>query len=245
MTGGEFIRQIVIYQRTDPMFLPLANFALWLVLGYWPVLPMLMVGSYFILRNLRNVLVLFVGVAVLINLTIISRVGSAQNYQFEIIFASAILGGLGLSEFLRQESKLLTGTFVAIPLIILFSRGLVEFPDAGYADRSKEATQIISDANYPILSEKSGIVLDAGKTPYLCDPFILEQMAKMGTWDEAPLLNDLNTNRIPYVITQYKLPDYQHYRFNKPVQESILANYHVIMDASDYDYSFVVYKANK
>ena len=87
------------------------------------------------------------------------------------------------------------------------------------------------------------MVVDAGKMPY-DEPFVYSNLARLGYFDGNIVLNDLKTNKIEYVITQYHLPESGSYRFSEAVQQAILDNYHIVMDSSNYPFSFVVYEAN-
>ena len=88
-----------------------------------------------------------------------------------------------------------------------------------YSLRTKQAETIIRDATYPILTENAQIVVDAGKMPYY-EPFVYSNLARLGYFDGNIVLNDLKTNKIEYVITQYHLPESGSSRFSEAVQQS-------------------------
>ncbi len=243
--GDEFIRQIFLLQRTSPMFLHPMNYLTWLMLDYWPLLTIGIGGLFFAFRQPRNLLVIFAALVLVLNLFLVARSGSSQAYQFEVIFAVCIIGGIGYRELVLNRQRAYLVLFLVIPLISLAAPTLVIFPEPGFAERSNEAEAIIADADYPVLTENAGIVVNAGKDPYLCDPFMFMNYTNSGIWDETQLLQDLETNLIPYVITEHKLPERRLIRCTESVQRAILDHYHIIKDYSDYKNSFVIYKANK
>jgi hypothetical protein len=70
-------------------------------------------------------------------------------------------------------------------------------------------------------------------------------LAHLGYFNEDILLNDLESHRIEYVISQGQLPEKQIQRFGAAVQTAILNNYHIILDAATgQQFGFVVYQVN-
>jgi hypothetical protein len=131
------------------------------------------------------------------------------------------------------------------------------FPTRQYRADVAQAVAILKGADYPILTENAGMVLAAGDVPYY-EPFVFTNLNALGYWSEAKLLNDLDTREIPYVVTEYPLPDPGVKRIDTATQNAIVANYHVILEsgitatsgkgtneAGIYaEYSFVLWKAN-
>ncbi len=245
LSGGEFINQVFFMQRTSPMFQNFLTWAQWLIYDYWQVLPLIAIGLFFVFKQPKHLLTIFVGLTIVVNMALLSRQGSAQNYEFEVIFAMSIIGAIGLIEVIQKHQLIYIGLAIIIPLVALFSRNLMEYPPSDYQGKVDEAKAIIADADYPILTERPNMVLEAGKTPYLCDPFMFMNFTNQGVWNEQTLINDLESNRIPYVITQLELPTEKIKRFNSKVQQAITENYHIVMEYPDNAFSFYVYKSNK
>lgn len=247
ITEGEFLRQMFLYQRTDPMFQGIVNYGQWLVFDFWTLLPALIMGMFFAFNRPKHLLTIYAGVSILIALASIARPGSSQIYMFETIFALALIAPIGLNDVIRERSKyanIYIAMLVIIPLITMFSGGLTYTSTPDYERKVADAQALIADADYPILTENANMVLDAGKSPYLCDPFVFMNLASLGMWDEQPLLDDLNSQKIDYVITQTLIPQNKIRRLTWSAQDAIQANYHIIMDCSEYPYGFVIYKAN-
>ncbi len=221
------------------------NWGNWLIIDFWTLIPLMIFALFYAYQHPKSLITVYGGLSIVIAIVSLGHVGSSQIYMFESIFAIAIMAPLGFPEALKQKQRIgYVAIAVVLPLMALFSNSLMYFSTPDYARSVKLAEAIISDAEYPILTENANMVLDAGKTPYLCDPFVFMNLTAIGTWDEKPLIDDLNNQKIPYVITQLKLPAEKIKRFNTNVQNAILANYDVILDCSEYPYGFVVYVAN-
>jgi hypothetical protein len=131
------------------------------------------------------------------------------------------------------------------------------FPTKQYRANYAQAVAILKGADYPILTENGGMVLAAGDVPYY-EPFVFTNLNALGYWSEAKLLSDLNARKIPYVVTEYPLPDPVVLRIDTATQNAIVANYHIILEsginttsgkgkyeAGIYaEYSFVLWQAN-
>jgi hypothetical protein len=118
------------------------------------------------------------------------------------------------------------------------------FPDKQYAVNCQKAESLISDATYPILTENAALVLAAGKQIYY-EPFVFNNLAHLGYFNEDILLNDLESHRIEYVIAQEHLPEKQIQRFDIVIQMAIVNNYHIILDAATgQQFGFVIYQVN-
>ena len=251
-THGQFFNEVVLYQRTAQMFRPWQNVATFLSFGYIEMFPILIVGLWYAISNIKTYLGIFTLLALAVNLFIITRPGGAPNYFFEIILAFSIMTGLALPEIVESKTKILANkimvyTFVLIFWSLTFNYTLALYPGQTYQQNTQQAEAIIKDATYPILTENAGIVLDAGKVPY-GEPFVFSQLPKFGYWDENSLLGDMQSGRMEYVITQYQMPNKPGIgRIDSTVTQAILDNYHIVLDDENQStgYGFVVYKNNK
>jgi hypothetical protein len=251
LTDGQLIRHIILYTRTYPLIRPPMEYAAYLTVSYLPILPLIALSGYFIFKQFKSVISIFVIVAVVFNLILITRPGAAQNYFFEPIFALSIAAGCALPFIIQERKKVYLALFAVSIWALLSSGSLMIYPDTIYPEKFAHAEAVIQDATYPILTENAGLVLDAGKVPYY-EPFVFNQLSRLEYWDRDLLISDLESKCIQYVITQFKLPFtgniyYQEVqRFDDATQKAISENYHMILDASEArGYGFVVYKANE
>jgi hypothetical protein len=242
VTNGGLYNQVFRYQGntvfnyTATVLNNLAYFIAYLM-------PVFIIGIWRSWKNKTELSSLFVFIALIINTVMLFHIGGNQNYLFESVFALSIAAGIELKNIIENRREWFVYLFIFSVLELAFLVPNLNMADSGYKARASQAEAIISDATYPVLTENAGIVLAAGKEPYY-EPFVFNNMAKLGYFDENIVINDLKQNRIEYVITQYKLPYMESVRFNDQVQRAIIGNYHIVMDASRYQLSFVIYEAN-
>lgn len=249
LTNGEFIKEILLYQRTVPAFQYPMNIILTVVVSLTLYLPATFMAGIFIKDNFKHYLSIFALSALLFNSFTLAHPGGNINYLFETIFAVCILAGLWLANADIVDKSLNVIITAGIFILVLFVLGVTglmgeAFPDKTYIQQYHQGVGIISDATYPILTENAGMVLDAKQVPYY-EPFVFNNLAKLGYFDEKILLKDLDTHRIQYVVTQFMLPNVEMRRFSPAVQSAITENYHVVFKAdTDANYSFVVWERN-
>jgi hypothetical protein len=246
-TEGQFFNEIILFQRTAEMFRPWANVVSYLTIGYIELFPILIIGLWYSISNIKSYIGIFAILALAVNLFIIMRPGGAPNYFFEVVLAFSIMTAIALPEIVERKNKLLVYSFVLIFWSLTFNYTLTLYPPPIYAQNVQKAMSIIEDDTYPILTENAGIVLDAGKVPY-GEPFVFNQLSHFGYWDENNLLQDMKSGHMEYVISQYRMPNQPATgRFDGAVVQAILDNYHVVLDASNDStgYGFVVYKNNQ
>ena len=247
LTQGQFFNEIILYQRTAQMFRPWANVVSYLTIGYIELFPILVIGLWYSISNIKTYVGIFALLALAVNLFIIMRPGGAPNYFFEVVLVFSIMTGLALPQIIERKNKLPVYCFVLIFWSLTFNYTLTLYPPKTYQQNVDKAVEIIKDDTYSILTENAGIVLSAGKVPY-GEPFVFNQLPRFGYWNEDNLLQDMKSGRMEYVITQYKMPDQPATgRLDGYVIKSILDNYHVVLDASNdrTGYGFVVYKNNQ
>ena len=250
-TNGEFIRNILLYQGTVPSFQHPLNILWTLLTSAGLYLPTLILSGIWLKGNYKHFLSIFAVVALVVNVLTLLHTGGTINYLFETIFAMSVLAGLYLGKSEWTEAKTFITLLCSMALLgMLFYSAIwgykSAFPSQQYWNEYQEAVSLISDSDYPILSENAGIVMDAGKIPYY-EPFVFGNLARLCYFDESLVLADLASNKIDYVITQYQLPYTKVQRLSDKVQEAIIENYHMVLDASENSekgYGFVVYEAN-
>jgi hypothetical protein len=242
LTGGEFFRQIFLFQKTYPTFRD--NFIFLIVAGYLELIPLLILSYFYAKNNIRSLLTIYAVVAILISIVTITRPGGAANYLFEAIMALIIVSSCALPGVLKAK-KYVIAVFL-IPVVYLFlGSQLPLYPDLTYRQRVADTQKLIQDTNFPILTDNFNLVYTAGKVPYY-EPFVFSDLAHFGYWDGNILYNDLTSHRIQYVITQYPVGSDKVRRIDQQAEKLILQNYHIVYDYSDtkYNPTFVVYEVN-
>ena len=251
VTGGQFIKEIFLFQMSTPK--PADTIAYIFMYDYLAMGMMILGSIFFWVRNKSHPLIWVAIVAVAINLVSLIRNGGATNYQLEVIPVLSMTAVLGFitPQVIKVVPFALTRIgMVIFSLTLLFKMGGAgPVPDDGYAKASQDVRAIIADATYPIPTEQAGVVLDAGKVPYLVDPFALGQLSGFHLWDDSKFRQDLTDKRIEYVITTSVLPAPTAYRLTPEEQSIILDNYHVVYSKVNPDtvpdsYNFVVYARN-
>jgi len=240
LTHGDFFKQVVTYQQSEIYSGTTSVIEKVIII----VVPILVMGIVYAWKNKTSLLGLSVMVALVMNtLVLFLHTGGNYNYFFEFVFALSLASGVFIQQIIKNRKEFyiwlfafsIAGLIGVIPNLTLV--------DATYSLRAKQAETIIRDATYPILTENAQLVVDAGKMPY-DEPFVYSNLARLGYFDGNIVLNDLKTNKIEYVITQSDLPEIRSYRFSEEVQQAILDNYHIVMDSSNFPFSFVIYEAN-
>jgi hypothetical protein len=262
LTHGGYYREIYLYQRTVPAYqspvLILATVMVGLVL-YLPAT--VMAAAWWTGQNKWELLRIFVILTLTVNVSNLVHPGGNFNYLFESIFAICILAGLYLKDAdMEKDIRLVMAStiFMCIAFLLAVSGLMGEaFPTRQYRADYAQAVSILKGADYPILTENAGMVLAAGDAPYY-EPFVFTNLNALGYWNEDKLLSDLNARKIPYVVTEYPLPDAAVLRIDTTTQNAIVANYRVILEsgitttfgkgkneAGIYaEYSFVLWKAD-
>ena len=262
LTHGGYFREVYLYQRTVPAYQSAALIIATVMVGIVLYLPAtVMAAAWWTGQKKWDLLRIFIIFTLIVNISNLVHPGGNFNYLFESIFAICILAGMYLNHVdMEKDFRLVMASTVFMSVAFLLAAiGLMgeAFPTRQYRADVAQAVAILKGADYPILTENAGMVLAAGDVPYY-EPFVFTNLNALGYWSEAKLLNDLDTREIPYVVTEYPLPDPGVKRIDTATQNAIVANYHVILEsgitatsgkgtneAGIYaEYSFVLWKAN-
>jgi hypothetical protein len=257
LTHGGYYREVYLYQRTVPAYQSPALILATVLVGLVLYLPAtIMAAAWWTGQKKWDLLRIFIIFTLIVNVSNLVHPGGNFNYLFQTIFAVCILVGMYLATInIEKDFNLVLASTIFIGILLLLALFNVmgeSFPSAQYRTDYAQAVSILKGADYPILTENAGMVLAAGDVPYY-EPFVFTNLVALGYWSEAELLNDLNTKEIPYVVTEYPLPDAAVLRIDTATQNAIVANYHVILESGItnnagkgiYDeYSFVLWKAN-
>ncbi len=245
-TDGEFFNQVFLYQRTNPTFKHFADD--FILVGITPLAAYIALSLIFIWRNKRHLLSIFMLISLPLSILLVYRLGSSHVYFVEAIMATCLAASMGLQQVIRREAYPLLIMFV-IPVMFLVSQAVNPiFPDQSYRGRYDAVKEIISDADYPILTENVQVALDAGKVPYY-EPFVFSNLADFGYWDEQSLIDDLTAQRIDYIVSEKPYPRYENRRVSLEVQQAVMKYYEICFQTNYTDpkrekesYNFVVYK---
>ena len=177
---------------------------------------------------------IFMCLALIVNVSNLVHPGGNLNYLFETTFAICICAGMYLAsaDIEKNFNIIIAGSIFMAVLLLLAVTGLYgeSFPTRQYRTDYAKAVTILKGADYPILTENAGMVVDAGQVPYY-EPFVFTNLAHLGYWNEDKLLSDLDTKKIQYVVTEYPLPDTKVLRIDTETQDAIVANYHIILES--------------
>lgn len=212
VTGGEFWRHTVTYN---------ANVMEWGKLGVWAghlarfsgeKLAVAVVGLA-VLWRCRHAAptALAAGVWLLLNgisYIQLAKAGSAANYLLELDVAVAVVAclacGLPLPESATRwrlvQPCLAAVLLVGAALQWLPLRAVSRHPIPVELPGSQVAWTRLVSAPEPVLSELPIYTIRAGK-PVIYQPFIMQQLAAEGRWEQTSFLADLEAGRFPLIVT--------------------------------------------
>jgi len=262
-SGGEYWKQIILYQNTIqnisfPQFLALFPGFL------YPFVALLVLALIYLKRTWGKKDYSLVGTCFVVALAIAMfttlRPGAANLYYIEAIMAGIICATLGLSYMMVYvKRKRLTLNFVtvvcgvAVLASVIMPLRYTAFPDQNYTKAMDTVNELVSDSPSPIITEIPSVALNVGKDLYI-EYFIFANMARLGYWDETPYIEKYNEQYFDYVmlITPLKyrieeselgIPDGH---FTDEALQAIGNNYSLIfVNLSSYwQYSMFLYEAN-
>jgi 4-amino-4-deoxy-L-arabinose transferase-like glycosyltransferase len=255
LTHGGYYREVYLYQRTDPAYQSPALILITVMVGLVLYLPAtVMAAAWWTGQKKWDLLRIFIIFTLIVNVSNLVHPGGNFNYLFESVFVVCILAGMYLNHVdMEKDIRLVMAStiFMCLALFLVIVGLMGEaFPTKQYRADYAQAVTILKGANYPIVTEDAGMVLAAGDVPYY-EPFVFNNLVALNYWHQDKLLSDLDGEKVPYVVTEYPLPDPKLLRFDSAVQSAIILHYHVILTSGIntksgiYDeYSFVLWKAN-
>ena len=261
LTKGNYLREVYLYQRTSPAYQSPAVILVIVLILFALYLPATVMAVSWLSKQKGHLFQIFMCLALIVNVSNLVHPGGNLNYLFETTFAICICAGMYLAsaDIEKNFNIIIAGSIFMAVLFVLAVTGLYgeSFPSKQYRTDYAKAVTILKGADYPILTENAGMVLDAGQVPYY-EPFVFTNLAKLGYWNEDKLLSDLDTKKIQYVVTEYPLPDTGVLRIDTKTQDAIVANYHIILESGITptsgkgmyqsgvyaEYSFVLWQAN-
>ena len=145
-----------------------------------------------------------------------AKTGAEENYYLELIAAGSIALGLRAGE--KQPAVRRAVLLVAAAQLILslpfapaatFTRtygqelqagGSSTVPGKVEREAGKLIVEAVSATPGDVLSEDIGYLIEAGKKPWLEDPYQFSQLARIGRWDESPLLQRIERGEFSLVV---------------------------------------------
>lgn len=239
LTGGEFLRHTVTYNANRmewPMWLLLMKHEIWFFYRFYILALIAALAGGFLIRSpaattphettVRATLGLYalLGAASLLSY---AKVGAGVNYVLEPLAATLIWLAVSLGRLFDaatpRSCPKLAWTIAVAALLLAHSGRLVLrrgelFSSATPIPYDKicagEMAQYLRGVKGELLCEEPFFTLLAGQ-PVRFDPFIMSQLAKEGTWDQAPFLRMIERQDFARIVTDEDLmppqPAYERY----------------------------------
>ncbi len=221
LTGGEYCRHLFLYNINRMQWWALVQYGQHLarLVGPW-----LALGLAFLVWQLRErrveLLTPLLMLAFLSSLACV-KVGAATNYFLEFLWVLALAGGQFLDELHREtESRPLLSPLIA-SIVLLCALQSFHVPATTWdylytrASTSEERVatgrfvHLIREADAQgrrVLSSDASFHLLAGVAPFY-HPFIMNELAREGRFDDAALWSQLRDGRVSAVILDFDLDD--------------------------------------
>ena len=259
LTGGQFWKQLTTYNVTTPFFNYVGSQTLVWFMIIFPLIFLFIMAAAYVVKKFQarelNLPVIWVTVAVVLNSFAICRFAGFVNYAMEMVIAMGLVTALYFDTKISQ--RVLISGLLVFQLLLAYSfyesgTHFIIMPDKGYQERINKVQSIIQDAQYPILTEHAGLMLNAGKVPYY-EPFIYTQLIYKGYFPEDKIVSDLQNQKIEYIVLQSPgtYPPRQKYgHLTLKMMDEIKENYTIVYNTYDekvknqFWYSFTVYEAN-
>lgn len=155
----------------------------------------------------------------------IGKAGSNSNHLLELIAALCLAAGAGFKYLLD-----LNGVRLLIPLTLALLISYLTVDHArhlAFEPRNSACDQIVGLIRQQpgpyILSENTGAVVLAGKSPLISNPFVYTQLVKYAGWPDNQLVNMLQSRQVPLVLIDQS----RRQLWSKPVMDTLHRNYHV------------------
>jgi hypothetical protein len=132
----------------------------------------------------------------------IGKAGSNSNHLLELIAALCVAAGASFNYLVEFEG--IRQLIPAVVVLLIASQTVNGSRALAFVPRESAGEQVISlirrQPGPYILSENTGAVVLAGKTPLISNPFVYTQLVKYGGWSDNQLVNLLDTRRVPLVL---------------------------------------------
>ncbi|MFH1677071.1 MAG: hypothetical protein ABIC40_08595 [bacterium] len=217
-THGEFWRHTVEYTRTR--FFPGRIIAAmeWIIPPHAILFALALLALPYALKNSRRRILGIFFLASLATSLLSGKVGSDLNYFLNLAIAAGCLAGCFAHDCIEAASKtdLKSKWAMAVFLLIpgaLIQSGLLEgdraysfTPIAEYYKAGAFITEILGQDKGPILCEDEGFCLLSGHK-VIFNPFIMSELAREGVWDQAPLVNSIESKEFKRIMLRFDVND--------------------------------------
>jgi hypothetical protein len=250
LTNGQFFMQLWEYNKTVPFLWPQNKTVHNYQYVFYPTIIILAYVAIIIVvkRDLFKqhlIPILWLSVSIAVTCVLLFRKGAFINYGIEFIIISGLCFAL-LLEYVKPTGNIISGALISLQLVLCFSVNPIPMPDKYSLADISEVKRIIKDTQQPILTENAGLVLSSGKTPYY-EPFIYTNLESLGYFDENIIINDLNDQRMDYLVLRSPATRTKDDHLNDRVENAINNNYQIVYRTfgGKFWYDFCVYESNK
>lgn len=128
--------------------------------------------------------------------------GAAFNYLLDWLCIGVVLVGVKLCDLAMNNRR----PFILVALLLILGVAILPFrqlPDRPSEEQFAQHTALvrrIADANKPVASESMTVLMQAGK-PVIFEPAIVTELAALGKWNEAPLIDMIRSDGFAFMIT--------------------------------------------
>ena len=156
----------------------------------------------------------------------IGKAGSNSNHLLELVAALCLAAGTGFKYLLELAGA---WRFIPFAIALLIAIPLVDHSRSlEFEPQSSACEQVINlireQRGTYILSENTGAVVLAGKTPLISNPFVYTQLVKYGGWSDDQLVMMLDRRQIPLVL----IDGSRRQLWSKTVMSALHDNYRVL-----------------
>lgn len=135
----------------------------------------------------------------------IFKSGSTVNYMLEWFFSGVVLLGILLCRLAAGGSA--TRPHLALASFMLFLgvvlqplRALPDTVPEEFVSAQRTLVRRIAEAEKPVASENMSLIVQAGKS-VVFEPAIVTELARLGKWDEAPLVRMIRSGGFAFFLT--------------------------------------------
>ncbi len=191
-----------------------------------PVVPFAAIGGFLVLRKRapeRLLFLIYCVVAWLVAILTIPQVGSAINYFWEPLLASAVLAGPGLSELQRKANRTPILVTAMLFVLLLWSflpmlRDLVYLREcytdvSDYQVRKTKWESFVSIVSGRRLLSTFPDVTVHSVTPEIPDPYLNSVLELRGRWNSGPIVAQIDAGVYDLIVIEKgqadKVADYR------------------------------------
>jgi hypothetical protein len=148
----------------------------------------------------RAMLLLHFALASLMLVTVLKS-GASFNYLLDWLCVGTVLIGILLCDLASHGWR-----FISVALVMILGVLMLPFrqlPDQPPQEQLAQQTALvrrIAEARKPVASENMTLLMQAGK-PVIFEPAIVTELAVLGKWDEAPLVEMIRSGGFAFMIT--------------------------------------------